>query len=67
MSDKTTNDQITQAQTDMCKAYGNGSIGIVSSGLVWLISAIVAFQYSDKQAVWTLLIGGMFIHPLRLF
>ena len=38
--------------------------GALASGLVWLISAFVAFKYSDTQAVWTLLIGGMFIFPL---
>ncbi|SDM43515.1 hypothetical protein SAMN05421813_11235 [Daejeonella rubra] len=57
-------DTFRQAQTDMCKGYANGSIGIIVSGLIWLISAIISFQYSDKQAVWTLLIGGMFIHPV---
>ena len=72
MTDKTTDKQIdkieliTQAQIDMCKAYGNGSLGVLSSGLIWLISAIVAFQYSDKSAMWTLLIGGMLIHPLSI-
>jgi hypothetical protein len=53
-----------QAQADMCKGYANGSIGIIASGLVWLISATIAYQYSVKQAVWVLLIGGMFIHPV---
>lgn len=72
MTDKISNEKtqrdylITQAQSDMCKSYGNGSIGILSSGLVWLISSIVAFKISDKQSVWTLLIGGVFIHPLSI-
>ena len=54
------------AQTDMRKGYANGSIGIIVSGLIWLISATTSYQYSAKQAVWTLLIGGIFIHPVSL-
>ena len=59
-------DTISEAQTDMCKAYANGSIGIIVSGLVWLTSAIVSFHFSAKQAIWTLLIGGMLIHSLSV-
>jgi hypothetical protein len=57
-------DTFKQAQADMCKGYANGYIGIIVSGLIWLISATIAYQYSAKQAVWMLLIGGMFIHPV---
>lgn len=59
-------DIISVAQKDMCKAYANGSVGIISSGLIWLLSAAVAYQYATKYAIWTLLIGGMFIHPLSI-
>ncbi len=59
-------DTFIQAQTDMCKGYANGSIGILVSGFIWLISATVAYQYSATQAIWTLLIGGMFIHPVGI-
>lgn len=70
MTEKSFNDPINNtatfrlAQTDMRKGYANGSIGIIVSGLVWLISATISYQYSAKQAVWALLIGGMFIHPV---
>jgi hypothetical protein len=70
MTEKLSNDLINktdtfrQAQTDMCKNYADGSIGIFVSGFIWLIAAAVSYQYSAKQAVWVLLIGGMFIHPL---
>ncbi len=70
MTEKSSNDPINNtatfglAQTDMRKSYANGSIGIIVSGLIWLISATTSYQYSAKQAVWTLLIGGMFIHPV---
>ena len=50
----------------MRKAYANGSVGIIVSGLVWLLSAIVAYQFSAQQGVWTLVIGGMFIFPLSV-
>jgi hypothetical protein len=72
MNESSTNDQINRidtisvAQADMCKAYANGSVGIVSSGLIWLVSAIVAYQFSAKQGIWTLLIGGIFIFPLSV-
>lgn len=72
MTEKSSNDTFNktdtfkQAQTDMCKGYANGSIGIIVSGLIWLISATISYQYSDEQAVWILLIGGMFIHPVSV-
>jgi hypothetical protein len=58
------NDSIRHAQADMCKAYANGAVGILSSGLVWLVTSIVVLRAGDQKAVWALLIGGMFIHPL---
>lgn len=61
-----TTDTLVQAQTDMCRGYANGSIGIIVSGLMWLISAAVTYQNSAKQAVWTLLIGGILIHPVSV-
>lgn len=59
-------DTISQAQSDMCQAYANGSVGITASGLMWIISAFVSSQYSAKQGIWALLIGGMFIFPLSI-
>ena len=72
MAEKSLNDPINmtgtlvQFQTDMRRGYANGSIGIIVSGFSWLISAIVAYQYSASHAVWTLLIGGMLIHPVSV-
>ena len=72
MNKRSTNEQansmdiISLAQADMCKAYANGSVGILVSGLIWLLSAIVAYQFSAQQGVWTLVIGGMFIFPLSI-
>ena len=59
-------DTISQSQKDMCQAYGNDSIGIIVSGLMWLTSSIGAFQFSPKQAVWVLLVGGMLVDPLSV-
>jgi hypothetical protein len=53
-----------QAQTDMRKGYANGSIGIIVSGTIWLISAATSYIYSPTQAIWVLFIGGMFIYPV---
>ncbi len=57
---------VAQAQADMSTGYGDGALGMLVSGLVWLLASIVAYQFSDKQAIWTLLIGGMFIYPLSV-
>lgn len=54
---------IADAQLDMRAAYYGGAPGVLCSGLVWLTAGLVAMQLSAAQAVWTLLIGGMFIHP----
>lgn len=72
MIEKSSNDPInkidtfSQAQSDMCKSYGNGSIGIIVSGFIWLLCAAIAYQNPPKQVVWILLIGGMLIHPLSI-
>jgi hypothetical protein len=50
----------------MCKAYANGSIGVVVSGAIWLIAAFIAHQYSPQQAIWMLFLGGMFIFPISM-
>lgn len=57
-------DTVKLAQTEMRNNHMYGATGIVVSGLIWLTSSLVAFNYSSRQAVWTLLIGGVFIHPI---
>nr|WP_315223723.1 hypothetical protein [uncultured Flavobacterium sp.] len=72
MAEKLLNDPINstetiaQAQKDMRIGYANGSVGIIVSGLMWLISATVSHLYSTQNAVWTLLIGGTLIHPVSI-
>lgn len=57
---------IADAQQDMRLAYFDGAPGILASGLVWLAAAATAMYPAPERAVWTLLIGGMFIHPLAV-
>lgn len=59
-------DNIKQAQSEMSHNYKYGATGVVVSGLMWLISSFVAYNYTPKQAVWTLLIGGVLIHPISI-
>ena len=54
------------AQHDMRVAYLHGYPGVAVSGIVWLVSACVALNMSAEKAVWALLIGGVFIHPLSI-
>jgi hypothetical protein len=55
---------IDEAQLDMCKGYACGSLGILTSGFIWLISCLVCYNYSSNKAIWTLLIGGALISPV---
>lgn len=57
---------IKNAQYDMRVAYLYGSTGVLASGLIWLAAALVAIYLSPDKAVWTLLIGGAFIHPIGI-
>ncbi|NDV14619.1 hypothetical protein GO009_01155 [Muricauda sp. TY007] len=57
---------ILNAQADLRKGYANGSLGIIASGTVWMVAALVAFLVSSQTAIWTLFFGGMLIHPLGL-
>lgn len=55
---------IAEAQLDMRTAYFGGATGMLTSAIVWMIAGFVALTMSPQKAVWTLLIGGMFIHPV---
>jgi len=55
---------IAEAQADMRQGYGDGATGVMTSGLVWLIAAGVAYGYTDQHAIWTLFFGGMMIFPV---
>jgi hypothetical protein len=57
---------LEQAQADMRHAYLGGAAGIFASACVWLAAAITAGAGTDRSAILTLFIGGMFIHPLSM-
>ena len=57
-------DSIKEAQTDMRREYRNGATGVLVSGIVWIATAVIMYNSSAKQAIWALLIGGAFIHPV---
>lgn len=57
-------ENVKLAQTEMRNNYMNGGTGMLVSGFMWLISSFFAYNYSAKQAVWALLIGGVLIHPI---
>lgn len=60
------NMSMSEAQTDMRTGYFSGGTGILASALAWAVAAGVAFSGSAQNAVWALLIGGMFIYPVGL-
>ncbi|HEX4854475.1 DUF7010 family protein [Arenimonas sp.] len=55
---------VAQAQADMRQGYHGGAPGILASALAWSVAAGFAALASPQQAVWALLVGGMFIHPV---
>ncbi|KMQ60248.1 hypothetical protein ACM46_18740 [Chryseobacterium angstadtii] len=59
-------DHFKEAQSNMRDSYGNGSVGIFVSGIIWLLSCAVVNLYTPQKAIWFLMIGGVFIFPLSL-
>ncbi|MEM7111197.1 MAG: hypothetical protein AAF614_02105 [Chloroflexota bacterium] len=57
---------IKDAQNDMKLAYFGGGPGMLSSGLVWICAGFAGLFFSVQTSVFTLFIGGMFIHPLGI-
>jgi hypothetical protein len=55
---------LAEFQADMRRGYLWGATGIITSGMVWLIAAAVAYAYPPHYAVWTLFIGASFIVPV---
>ena len=52
---------ISQAQTDMRQAYFDGAAGVLISGLVWLVAAVVAGLASAPAAVLALLLQSLHV------
>ncbi|MGM9485369.1 DUF7010 family protein [Roseateles sp. NT4] len=57
---------LSQAQADMRTAYWHGAFGVLASAFAWSIAAGTAAVAKPQQAVWVLLIGGMFIFPVSM-
>ena len=57
-------EDIKQSQLEMSKNHIQGVMGVLVSGVIWLLAGLAAYEYSPKQAIWVLLIGGAFIHPI---
>ncbi len=55
---------LQDAQQDMKNGYGYGAVGVIVSGIVWLLSSLAVNFYSPKNGIWTLIIGGMLIFPV---
>jgi hypothetical protein len=56
--------QISDAQRDVRSVFLGGFAGQLVSGLVWLLSAVLATWQSPKSAIIALVVGGFFIFPL---
>jgi hypothetical protein len=54
------------AQQDMRQSYVGGAPGVIISGQVWLMAAIVALLSTEQMSVLSLFLGGMLIHPLGI-
>ena len=55
---------IKSAQQDVQATFLRGSVGQAVSGLIWLISALLAGWVSERAAILLLVIAGIFIFPL---
>lgn len=55
---------IVDAQADARRVYANGAPGVAISGLVWVITGLVALIFDVQTAMITLFVGGMAINPL---
>ena len=55
-----------QQQQEMRHAHYDGAPGVLVSGLIWIVAALICYQLGIKQGVWTLLIGGALIYPISV-
>jgi len=58
--------EFTELQRDMCRAYVNGGLGVLVSGIVWIVAGLVTQNISLQAGMVALFFGGMAIHPLSL-
>ena len=55
-----------QQQQEMRHAHYDGAPGVLVSGLIWIVAALICYQLGIKQGVWTLLVGGALIYPISV-
>lgn len=55
---------IKSAQQDVQTTFVRGSVGQAVSGIIWLVSAVLGTWVSERYAILTLVLVGMFIFPL---
>lgn len=53
--------EICEAQREVRRTCIGGFPGLLISSLVWLVSAVLATWVSWRAAMWTLVLGGVFI------
>jgi hypothetical protein len=58
--------EFIEAQRDMRRAYVNGGLGVLVSGIVWVAAGLVTQNVSLQYGMAALFFGGMAIHPLSL-
>jgi hypothetical protein len=56
--------QIDQAQREMRTRFAGGQYGQAVSGVLWLVSAMLAQWHGPRPAILLLVLGGFFIFPL---
>lgn len=57
---------IAGAQQEMRVAFYDGGPGMLVSGTVWAVAAMVVAFQGVERGIWALLIGGALIHPLSV-
>lgn len=55
-----------EAQKNMRWAYVNGGLGVLVSGIIWVVAGLVTQNVSLTYGMAALFFGGMAIHPLSL-
>ena len=58
--------EFSQAQSDLRRAYVNGGLGVLVSGIIWLAAGLITQSVSLQYGMAALFFGGMAIHPLSL-
>ena len=55
---------VADAQREVRSIFLGGSVGLVVSGAIWLLSAALSTWGGTRQGIIALVVGGMFIFPL---